>query len=354
MTTGSGFTTSEVPISQHADQISSLWRRNLGDLDEDTASAKLRLGYIDNPAGHGVGIVLRDQSSDSESPAGVICVHPRRIHLGDRVVAGGNLADYAVESAYRTLGPALMLMKKALAIGRERLELLYGLPNAKSGAVCRRAGMSTIGEFRRYARVLSSHHPRVESLAPAVVRPLSPLLNQALAVVERVRSLTLGPALKPEPVGFDHPGLDEIWARRPRDLLLSERSSGMLMWRYGVIGRGAWQLTLFRDRKGTPHGYVVWRMHDGFAEVGDFFTPDPARLTAPVIGRFCRMAQSLGAWGVNVRFFGAPAVEAGLLKAGLSRREDDRLVVLDTPAQADRQYTEAALWYLTEFDNDAN
>ena len=347
-----GYTATEVPVSHHAARIQGVWSRNLAGLAGAAAQAKLQLGYVDNPAGSGAVFLLT--TGEADGPAGVICLHCRRLHLGDAVLEAGNLADYAVDKALRSLGPALILMKRAIQAGRERCELLYGLPNRTSSAVCRRAGLQAIGTVHRHARVLSSAHPRLTRLPAPWRLWLAPSIVLGLRVVSAVRTLSLRPRLHIAPTTFDDPAIDELWARRPRDLLVSERSGAMLQWRYGRPGRGDWQLALARETGGAIAGYVVWRLHAGAADVGDFFSAHPQRQTAALFNAFSRWVRRRGAHSVTLEYFGNAAVESGLRQAGFKTRGPGDPVVIAPLPEPGQHLGDAALWYLTPFDNDAN
>src|SRR5690606_19934502 len=141
------------------------------------------------------------------------------------------------------------------------------------------------------------------------------------------RALRQGTRLRCEPMAWGDAALDAaieaIWAQRPRELLLSERSASMLRWRFAAEGRGAWRLCLARDAAGAPCGYVVWRLHRGFAHVGDFFSTDLARWTGPLMLAFSALARRGGARSVSVSFLGTGDVVRALQASGLALRQQD-------------------------------
>ncbi len=337
-----------------AESIVSLWARNLSFGSERAARAKLNSGYLANPAGCGLAIGLQVEDSDLRRLVGVIFLHERRMHWGRRVLAVTNLADYAVEPDHRTLGPALMLMKRAVKEARARVELVYGLPNRKSSAVCSRAGLRQLGALQRHVRVLSVRSYLARSLPALPAAALAALLDPVLAAAAWIRDRRYGDSLRFEPIDFDSPQVDAIWAARPHDLLLSERTSATLRWRFGHDHATPWQLCLARDRSGTPRGLVVWRLKDGMAEVGDFLCEQPVRGTASLLASFAHHARRAGAASVSTVFFGCPAVVRQMEFAGLRVRQtyepvftgplDGDLATLGSPVH----------WFLTAFDNDAD
>lgn len=334
-----------VPAASAGAALVSLWSDHLTGGDGAAARAKVETGYERNPAGAGLALLLHDAPGHT---VGALCLHPRRLHDGDRVLRAVNLAGFAVDVAHRTLGPALMLMKRGVQEGTAAFDLVYGLPNARSSAVCQRAGLRRLGHVERFAAVLHGDHHRIERLP----LPLRRAAGAVLALRLWLLDWRQGEAWRAREAGFDDPGADAPWAGRHTDLMLSERGGAMLRWRFGGHPEDGWRLHLFEDRAGTVQGHAVWRVRDGQAEVGDFFTRDPARGTTPLFTALARVARREGAHSLSVGFFGLEAVRAGLLRAGLRPRGQEEPVFLD--ARADARQADVQRWYLTAFDNDAD
>lgn len=340
----------EADLSASAAAIRSLWIANLVGHDEHSAAAKLRLGYADNPAGAGCALLLYPQ--DGTQPVGVQGLHPRIFHLGSARLSAVGLADYAVDANHRSLGPALMLMRHGTQLGQARFDLTYGLPNQKAAAVLARAGLRRLGQVQRFAKPLRSREQLAQRLARPLATLLAPLVDAALWVDDLRRSLVCRPRLSCHEVGWDAAELDALWSQRPASLLLSERSAAMLRWRFGTPERGHWRLSIARDAVGAMCGYVVWRLLDGFVEVGDFFSDAPDELTAPLMLAFARAARRTGAASISVSFFGRAAVVQGLRRSGMAARPQ-RAPLFKLPG-ADAALDDPERWYLTGFDNDAD
>jgi hypothetical protein len=341
----------EADLGEHGAEVVSLWLANLavGAHASADAQAKLQAGYLDNPAGPGHGLLLRPHGESAA--AGVICVHPRSFHFGTQRIRAANLADYAVNAAHRTLGPALMLMKHGLALGRQHFELVYALPNRSAQAVCARVGLTRLGRFSRYARPLSSHR-FVPARLRAAATLVAPVADAALRLADALRSLSLWPRVQVREAGFDAPALAALWAARTPAMLLSDRSPGMLRWRYASAARGTWRLCIAHDRAGAAVGHIVWRLRRGAAEVGDFLSLDARRWTAPTMDAFAQHARRCGADSVTLMFFGDPAVVAGLRAAGYRLRDEGEPLFVIAPSIA--AASEPQRWHLTAFDNDAD
>ena len=340
----------EADLSASAAAIHELWVANLFGHDQRSATAKLRLGYAQNPAGRGTALLLYPEGS--AQPAGVQGLHPRRFHLGDRQLRAVGLADYAVDAPHRSLGPALMLMRHGTQLAGERFDLVYGLPNTKAAAVLARAGLKRLGLVQRYAKPLRSRQQLAQRIPAVLARVLAPVVDGGMWLKDLWRSLTVRPTLQCREASWADSDLDDLWARRPAGLLLSERSGAMLRWRFAAPERGDWRLSLARDADGRVRGHMIWRLTEGFAEIGDFFSDDPDRLTASLLLAFTREARRAGAASLSVLFFGREPVVRGLRQAGLSPRPQQ--APLFTLPAGDAALAETERWYLTSFDNDAD
>lgn len=339
-------------LQQLASEIVALWAANLGGYDTASAAAKLRNGYVDNPAGEGVAAVL--YAGADAGIAGVQCLHPRVFHLGHRRLLAAGIADFAVSLNHRTLGPALMLMRTVAALGIERFDLVYGLPNAKAAAVCSRAGLVKIGQSLRYAKLLRLGD-RLDTRVPRWARRIArAAVDAALQLGDVWRLLTIRPALRCLATTWDDPAVNAIWANRPDDMLLSERTSRMLAWRFGSGVSNGWQICKAVDKQGRACGYVVWRPQGDVAEVGDFFDSFKLKGTSMLMLAFAAFARRHGLNSLSVEFFGAPEVVLQLQRAGLARRGDERQIYRVPVPAGLQEVTAPQGWYCTRFDNDAD
>lgn len=338
----------EADLSECASDIEALWSTNLIGYTVAGASAKLRLGYVDNPAEHGTVLLLYPVGG--RVPCGAQGLHPRTFHLGTRRLRVVGLADLAIDVAHRSLGPASRLTRHAVALCAERFNITYSLPNAKAAPVLARVGFKRFGVMRRYAKPLATRDKLTQRMPAWLARCCAPMLDRALGAQDQLRELRLRTRLACLPTTWDDPELDTLWARRPSALLLSERSAAMLRWRFGAKGRADWRACIGRDRHGEARGYVVWRMHQGFAEIGDFFSADPDAWTVPLMLSFARLARAAGAASVSVAFFGRSEVAERLQASGMRLRPGEAPLFKLPGAAPDLDVPEH--WYVTAFDND--
>lgn len=340
----------EADLSISASVIQSLWVRNLVGHDKQSARTKLQHGYLENPAGRGTVILLIAEGQ--AEPQGAQGLHPRLFHHGERPIRAIGLADYVVNADHRSLGPALKLMRSGVQIGTERFDLVYGLPNPKAAPVCARAGLKRLGMVQRYAKPMASREHLARHLPGWLVSWCAPFVDLGMAGRDALRSVRNPTRLACSPAHWNDPALDELWSHRPATTLLSERSGRMLQWRFGVEGRGEWQLCLAHDNSARVCGYVVWRNVRGFIEVGDFLAREQVSLIKPLMLAFAGMVRHTKAPSISVEFFGSSKVVAQLREAGLVARPGQAPIFAGAATPATFLSPEA--WYLTSFDNDAD
>jgi len=336
----------QVEIGAHADDVTALWSRCLRSLTPQEAFGRLHHRYLGNPAGAGAAVLL--QPEDGSSSAGVQCLHARRIHFEGRAWRAAGLADYAVDERHRTLGPAVQLMKQGLAVARAGYDWVYGLPNAKSEAVCKRTGLARLGHIDRWTRLLHTRELLCRHLPGPVATVLGPVAD---ALLRMHVALRIGAAELQWEHGQRFPAaLDTLWHGRRTRLAVSERSRKVLEWRF-ADAPGRWTVSLARQPDGTPCGYVVWQIVEGVAELADFFCADPEEGTTPLLIDFVRQLDAWPVQRVSLEFFGSPGVANALRLAGFLQRHEPRPLYA---AAGTREPPPAERWYFTAFDRDGD
>ena len=344
-------------LASRSSEVLALWTANLPGYDLANARAKLQLGYLANPAGTShVLLLMAEGAQGLQSTEGAQGLHARCFQFGTQTLKVAALADLVVNADHRSLGPALMLMRRSVEVAHENFELTYGLPNERAAAVCTRAGLRSLGSLKRYAKPLASREKLGQHLSPALAVFFAPLIDRVLTARDAWRGAKLGLRLTCRSCSWNHPVLDEVWAQRGAGLLLSQRTSAMLRWRFDGSrlpqSSPRWEICIAHDASSAVQGYVVWRQSAGFFEVGDFFVKDVAQhLTAMMLG-FARFAKRHSAVSISLQYFGNPRVVQGLLAAGMQVRPEQAAVFIgaSTPAA----FTDPDVWYFTAFDNDAD
>lgn len=346
----SRYTARESALSEHQDPILSLWSQNLDGMTPPAAHTKLRHGYLANPAGPGLGVLLHDEASGQ--PVGVQCLHARTFWQDGVAQHVAALADYAVGQAHRSLGPALTLMRTGLGLGAARFGFVYGFPNARSQAVCTRAGMQRVGGTTRYGKLLSSRFLLRSPRRGAWWSWLAGPADGVLRLLDAARTLQHARGLRWSDAAPGDARIDAIWQRRDPRLLLSERSARVLGWRYAPEGFPGWRVSVAEDAHGQPLGYVAWARRDDVVLISDFFCGRPEHDTCRLLTGFARHMRRERASALSLEFYGCDEVARQLRRAGFFAKPG--VSPLYVAAGQVRAPADAQAWYVTGFDRDGD
>jgi hypothetical protein len=346
------FVVREVDPDAGQAELCALWGANLPALDAGKAARKFELAYRANPvaAGHVLGL----HEAGAAALIGAQGLQVREFHRGPHVTRAACLADFTVDAAHRSLGPALTLMRAACRTAHDEGLWVYGFPNRLAEGVCKRVGLQVAGRMARYLKPLRAAGLLRRRGVPAwLARAVALPLDRLLSLRERLACLLAGQDLRIVDTGWDDPGLDEVWRDRPQDLRLSCRDTGSLAWRYRYDMKAPWRLSRVEDRHGAATGYVVWQIEGPYALVSDFLVrrADPALLCALLL-HFTLRARQEGAQAISLEFLGRPALRTAILAAGFMQRALVEPVV-ELPASAGHPFT-ADEAYLTSFDRDTH
>ena len=153
--------------------------RNLPELDH---ARRFHWRYLQNPAGHAYAWFLCDGADDRI--VGAAAVIPRYAWLGGTPVKCGQVGDFAVDAAYRSLGPAIRLQRATFApVENGDLAFCYDCPPHQRGmATFHRLGLPPACRADRFSKPLRvDSHLRRRMRAPGAFHALASLaVNTAL------------------------------------------------------------------------------------------------------------------------------------------------------------------------------
>jgi len=345
------------PIAKEEQVFCALLRRNIDGISEQAAHRKWASGYVGNAAGEGFGMGL--QIEGGTAWVGALCLQARRWHKGQTAQTVFCLADFNVDAEHRSLGPALALMKAAIAEAETREAAVYGFPNAAARGLVKRAGLIPLGCMQCFGKLLSSrflgrHHADSHGAEQGFLRRcaarLAPVVDPILWLLDALQTLLRGHGARAYHADFEQPWMDTLWAARDEQLRLSERSAATVAWRYRSDLREGWRVARIDTGKGTPLGYVVWRLNTELAEVGDLFCAQPRAGITAILLAFSPLARREGAMAISLEFLGNAQVAANIRRAGFfSRPTTDEVLGKGISA------AEVAVnGYFTGFDRDTH
>lgn len=317
----------------------------------DISLDRLRWMYLANPDGPAILWTVRQEGTLQGFTA---CLPRRMIFNGDQYLAWIG-ADFSMDPAQRTLGPAAMLRRQArLGIEAGRADFLYAHPNDRMAAVHRRVGHRPLGTMVRLARPLA----------------IAGILGERIGgpTAGRIASFTLDPVLqrltsdfwKPTPnverlanAQFDQ-RFDELFEReRQCRPFVGVRDSRYLNWRWRdhpVLRPVVYAAV---DSQGIS-GYIVLADKDGLLDIRDIF---PAR-SVETVDRLLTAALQHG-WREGNRSISMTLLDGNPLlpileQRGFQRRPEtsESYVFAPEGSRFFAQIGDPQAWFMTSGDRD--
>ncbi len=257
--------------------VLSAWRGNLG--HEDRIAAKYDWFYLACP--HGPPL-LELLSEGGDSCLGTACAGRRRLRLRGKDIRAGVLVDLVVMPEHRSLGPALMLQQGLIAASEAHLDVLYGFPNPKAVALCKRVGYRHLTDIVRYARVLR-HRRYLQARMPGwLARPTGWLADAAVALRDAWRRLR-DPRLRREWSTGADARMDALWRDSPQgEGLVGVRDQLHAKWRFDesplAVVRYLW---LIDARSNVAQAWFATRVQDEALHLLDFWSANGAAGPSP-------------------------------------------------------------------------
>lgn len=337
-----------VKFQRDSSVLVGVLQRNLTDLNHQRRFDWL---YFANPAGLAWSWFVYD--GEREDPIGAATVFPRFFWVGGREKRGGQVADFAVDAGYRSLGPALRLQRATLElVDRDILEFVYDCPPHDRGmATFRRLGLSPLCRMTRFTRL-----ERVDGVVrripggPLLRTPLNALGNALLGLRGKASRRTGGVEVKRFEDPFDEE-FDELDRRvaQAHDAVRSRRKAEDLNWRYRLDPLHDYCVLVARPSNELA-GFVVCSETETVMNLIDLVAVDETTHLA-LLEAVCSEARSRGKVSVQTCIVD-PSREANMVrKAGFLRRGSaDRIVVYPPIDRGSSHGPPSAGWALSYVD----
>jgi hypothetical protein len=228
--------------------------------------------YLNNPFGEARAFLL--EAGEPPAVVGCASVFPRPMYMGSKRLVVGQVGDFAINPAFRSLGPAILLQKATLQpVRTQQMLFCYDTPPGDLGmAPFKRMGMSPQGRLVRFAKLLRVDR-KVEGLAGKglAAKGLSSFGNAALRIMSRGQSQKAGYdiSLFMDRFGPEFSELDASLTEE-RYTFRTERSAEYLNWRYRNDPLRRYEVVTARTR-GRLEGYCIISREDDAALIVDVF-----------------------------------------------------------------------------------
>ncbi len=337
---------------QYRNEVTHIFSSNFESFDSN--SFKQRYEWLNelNPPGKSLTYVLFDNEADKIVGVQSVCL--RRFEAGGNQLLAGTMIDLVVDKSYRSLGPAMQLLKRSTKSAREKLAFLYGFPNRKAAPVFKRAGAKTLGCMQRMARVLHTHEYLRGRMPRVFSRPISLLADFVLVVVDGIYNVMALRSLELCSDNITDEQINSLWKESNyEDTLVSRRDADTLSWRYknGRSYPNLQKVYIFaKDKDKTPIAYILFTVDHEIIKIQDFFVVELKRnLIVKVWRLFIWYSRKFNVSSLSVEFFGVHEVNKALHKVGFVQRETANIVILQGCKEVSEDEN---MWYITSFDRD--
>jgi hypothetical protein len=235
-----------------------------------------------NPLGPGWSWVANP--AGSSAIVAMASVFPRSFWVNGKKVVSGQVVEFAVDSSYRSLGPAVLLQRATFEpVNLGQVAFGYDCPPDDRGmSTFARLGMQSSCDVVRYALLLRSNEYLGKRLGRgAWAQPLVAAANLALRVRRSSASFSrsLEVCLYKEPFNDEFSHLDQLVSSRDR--VRAGRAAGDLNWKYfgdpspypllASVNTSEYRILVAR-RDGELVAFAVLRIQaDGIAWITDLF-----------------------------------------------------------------------------------
>jgi len=266
--------------------------------------------------------------------------------------------DFAVDKEHRTFGPALALQKAAVSsCHQNRFDLLYGFPNTQAELVHQRAGYGFLGNLVRMTKPIKSRYYLRKCLnSEKAAYLLSKPIDLVMRLHSRENYYRRSKILSGEIVSTFDSRFDELWARASsRYVLIGERESGYLNWRYTSSPHQNYSIfALAQKGSGTLIGYIVFYLTANKVHIADLLALDLDDTLDCLLSEFLLFQQEKGVESVSIVYLGSEVLTRRLEEYRFSVRDNGAKVIVyadpDSPLLAD--VCDKDNWYILEGDKD--
>jgi hypothetical protein len=300
--------------------------------------------YGANPSGSPYSWMIVEEKT--QQAAGIASLISRGIWLGAEMKTCGQVGDFGIDRAYRSLGPAVQLQRATFSpVDRGELALCYDCPPHESGmSTFRRLGMQANCRMRRYLRILKTDRIIARRLG-------SGLHSAAAAKLANVALQVAGARGGENPPGNSIERLrdrfgDEFTSLDQRDnsgnTIRGRRIAADLNWLYRENPLQTYEVLAARS-EGKLMGYIIY-----FSRAEDAFIMEAGgALETPVIAALLNevaknvRAENPSAQAITALLSESHPFIAGFERAGfLAREEAERVVAYAAPGSATRKFLE--------------
>jgi len=335
-----------VSFSTQREELLDVLHRNLPDVPH---LRRFEWLYRNQPCGNPRSWFLVDRGADRA--VGTVSLFPRALQVGNGFIPCGQVGNFAVDKAYRTLGPALMLQKATLeSVEAGHFAVCYDCPPHSLGmSTFRRLGMKENCLMHRYVRLIRTNRQFQKIFGD---RASSRLLAAAGNVVLGLTSIRFH-GTRGVDVSIHTGRFGDEFTRLDRDLatagrIRNRRWAEDLNWRFydDPLNR---YTTVTARRNGELAGFALFTVEGSDARLIDI--SGATEIFLPLLESVVDSARQAGTESLQAMVSDSNPLKNVLNSLGFRfRSEHARVVAHCSSAQSNLQLGHREKWALTHAD----
>jgi hypothetical protein len=308
--------------------------------------------YMKGPHGPARGWVATDEQRNSV--IGVAGAFPRLVWMNGKTTLAWVLGDFCLDSAYRSLGPALQLQRACLSMveGNESA-FCYDFPSASMVAVYKRLGSSVTGQMVRLAKPLRVDRKIKEMIQNRTAQHVVSSVANAFLKICSPRAKTdntLETSIQRGSYGEEFTTLANDQCGKLA--LCLQRSAEYLNWRYVNNSLARHEIITAR-RDGRLVGYVVWTHTGKDAYIVDLFGEDDLGMVRRLVAEVTALARERGMMTLSVSLNESHPWKSLFSEVGFHLRDSAPLMIIPSKTFAQKIDPQLTGWYLMQGDRDS-
>lgn len=331
------------------DRVTRVLSRNLPAAAGEERYAWL---YLENPCGPSRVWLAEDE--ETGEAVGTSAGHPKRVRVQGKIELALNLGDFAMDRAYRSLGPGLRLLRATLApMDGGEFAFSYEQPSEAMLAIYARMGGQGVGRYERWVRVLDAR-PILkrrwgDNLASSIAGSAGNAALRARDALKKRSHVSISPLAGPFGDEFDR--LEEDLADTAPVRLV--RSSDYLRWRYRRSAAARHEILCARAGARLL-GYLVVRdeVLDVLTVIDLVTAPGDAEVREALIREAVSLGRACGKHSLVATVLRRSRASHLFPDLGFRLRESSSGMAIYGPPETMKTLRNPANWWIVEGDQD--
>lgn len=349
MTTGTISIRQVAPASERP-TVLRLLKENL---PEAAAEGRFDWAYLENPDGE--ASVWLAETADGEAVA-TSAAFPRQFRIKGDTVRALVLSDFAVDRRYRTLGPAVALLRATLAaVDEGPFEFALDHPSESMSAAYRRLGGIELGPLTRYVRLLKAKGAAIRRLGPGLTASVFGSLGDfTIRTLDRFRRVSGRLTVETHSGGIE----DEFAALgrvlEERRAVCGDRRPEYLNWRYQSSIRFTYSTVTLRSDNRLLAYAILQHSEATPVTIVEFVCPEDNAIEVALFRALLDVSRSIDAESIQASCMRGGAWSSVLERLGFVAREESTGPVVYSPKDGERTdvLTDKDQWWMTDGDRD--